>query len=85
MTDEQRRVHLRLISTLTVRSHTWEPNKTPWGFKRSEDQEAALGAKMKQLEGMGYNRNDIKVKVGCSSETIIKHLGRYKKTWRVKK
>lgn len=84
MTDEQKRVHLRLISTLTVRSHLWEPNKTPWGFKRSEDQEEALGAKLRALEAAGYNRNDMKIKVGCSCQTIIKHLGKYKKKWRVK-
>lgn len=79
MTDEQRRVHLRLISTLTVRSHFWEPTTTVWGFKRTHDQDAALGAKLRQLEAAGYNRNDMKIKIGCSCQTIIKHLGRYKK------
>lgn len=75
MTDEQRRIHLRLISTLPVRSHTWEPS----GPKRTIDDDFVLGERLRQLEIAGYNRNEMKAKFGCSCQTIIRHLGLHNK------
>lgn len=75
MTDEQKRVHFRLSTTLPVRTHTWEP----MGRTRSLDQEEQLGERLRQLRAAGYKRNDMKIKLGVSCQTIIKHLGRQNK------
>ena len=79
MTDEQKRVHFRLLTTLPVRAHFVDETPSSYGTKRNKDEEEVLAARLKTLEAAGYTRNEMKAKLGCSTESIIRHLGFYKK------
>ncbi len=71
MTDQQKKIHAHLMLTLPVRSHYYEDRQ-----EKRTIHNADIGERLSQLEAAGYNRNDMKLKLGVSCQTIIKHLGR---------
>lgn len=69
---------MRLSSSLPSRTHHWTPVTREWGHKRAASEEAELKKRLLKLQALGWTRREMMAEVGCTSNTIIKQLGRKK-------
>lgn len=75
MTTKARAAHLRMMSHLPVRTHSWQPLMRGWGCKRSEEEEQILKDALLAMQKRGATRREMRERTGCTNSTILKLIG----------
>lgn len=78
MSPQAKLAHMRLLSSLPSRTHQWQPITREWGYKRAASDEAEFKKRLLKLQALGWTRKEMMAEYGCTSKTIVKHLGRKK-------
>jgi len=59
-----------------IRTHEWRPVVKLWGYKRTAEEQRLLAERLHAMQAAGMKRRDMIAQTNCSSDTLVKVLGR---------